>query len=377
MNDGLAEASIALIERNQHSSGAYIASPSFPTYAYCWLRDGSYTAHAMGLYGQNDSAAAFFRWVNRTIAGDRMSCTGRSVSPGERARRALRARWTLEGKRDDSEWPNYQPDGYGAWLWALDEHVARTGDLGLWRESLEAVRYVVDCLSQAWAMPSSDCWEEHPDRVHTSTLACIAGGVERVARRTGDVRTLSLASEIRGYILEHGVFDGRLAKFCGGERRGVDWPPKERVHVGPSIGDSVDASLLWAAEPFRVLDPYDPRMARTVHEIERGLVGEYGVHRYSTDTYYGGGLWLLLTAWLGWHYCGTGAIAKALSCLKWIEEQADEDGCLGEQVSRDLIDPALCDPWIACWGRPADPLLWSHAMYLILRKAIEVQTREV
>ena len=391
MHDTLVDASISLIRNNQHASGAYIASPSFPTYAYCWLRDGAYIAHAMDLYGEHESAKAFFRWVNATISSNRVGTErtlrivegaepeglGRHIQSVEQIRQSLRARWTLDGRRDDSEWPNYQPDGYGAWLWGLDEHIERTGDLGLWEESRETVEYVVECISKVWSAPSSDCWEEYPDRVHTSTLICMAGGLERIGRRAHDGRALSLAAAIKEYILCHGVFDGRLAKFCNHERRGDQWPPKRCAHAGPSIGDSVDASLLWAAVPYGVLDLDDPRMVDTVRAIERGRVSEGGVRRYAADTYYGGGQWLLLTAWLGWYYCRTGEMGKALACLRWVENEAAEDCCLPEQVSRDLVDPVLYRPWVACWGPPANPLLWSHAMYLILRRELDDRAREV
>ena len=391
MHDTLVGASISLIRENQHISGAYIASPSFPTYAYCWLRDGTYIAHAMDLYGEHDSAKAFFRWVNATIAGncaDTWRCPDTVEDAGlrsrerctqsvELARQLLRARWTLDGRRDNSEWPNYQPDGYGAWLWGLDEHIERTGDLGLWHESREAVGYVVECLSQVWSTPSSDCWEEYPDRVHTSPLICIAGGLERIGRRACDDRALSLAAAIRDYIIRYGAFDGRLAKLCSRERRGDQWPPKRRTHAGPSIGDSVDASLLWAAVPYGVLDLDDPRMVSTVRAIERGLARGGGVRRYAADTYYGGGLWPLLTAWLGWYYCRTGDREKALGCLRWVEDQVTDGVHLPEQVNRDLVDPVLYEPWVTCWGPPANPLLWSHAMYLILRKELDDRAREV
>nr|MBI2904378.1 glycoside hydrolase [Chloroflexota bacterium] len=39
--------SIEIILRNQTASGAYLASPNFPTYHYCWFRDGSFIAYAM------------------------------------------------------------------------------------------------------------------------------------------------------------------------------------------------------------------------------------------------------------------------------------------------------------------------------------------
>jgi NHL repeat/Glycosyl hydrolases family 15 len=51
IND-LYQRSILIILQNQSPSGAYIASPNFPTYAYCWLRDGSFIAHAMDRTGQ-------------------------------------------------------------------------------------------------------------------------------------------------------------------------------------------------------------------------------------------------------------------------------------------------------------------------------------
>jgi GH15 family glucan-1,4-alpha-glucosidase len=345
----------------------------------------------MDLYGEHDSAKAFFRWVNATLSKNRIAHVGHASDAGyigneqrewrersvEHVRHSLRARWTLDGERDNSEWPNYQPDGYGAWLWALDEHIRRTGDLDLWEESREIAEYVVSCISQVWLMPSSDCWEENPEKVHTSTLACIGGGVEKIARRMCDEQGLALADTIKDYVLRHGVFNGRLAKFCSNERQGEQWPPEECTHAGPSIGDSVDASLLWAALPYGLFDVNNPLIVRTVSAIERSLVSEQGVHRYATDTYYGGGLWLIHTAWLGWYYCETADLEKALECLAWMEGQATEDYCLPEQVSRDLIDPTLYEPWVACWGLSANPLLWSHAMYLILHRALEARCREV
>ena len=63
----LYEKSIQIIKKGQYESGAYIASPNFPTYQYCWLRDGSFTAYAMDRAGEYSSADAFFRWVGRTI----------------------------------------------------------------------------------------------------------------------------------------------------------------------------------------------------------------------------------------------------------------------------------------------------------------------
>ena len=59
--------SLRIFKEGQSDSGAYIASPNFPTYHYCWLRDGSFIAHAMDTAGEFASSEAFFRWVGRTI----------------------------------------------------------------------------------------------------------------------------------------------------------------------------------------------------------------------------------------------------------------------------------------------------------------------
>jgi len=48
----LAQRSIDIILQNQASSGAYLASPNFPNYRFCWFRDGSFTAYAMDLIGE-------------------------------------------------------------------------------------------------------------------------------------------------------------------------------------------------------------------------------------------------------------------------------------------------------------------------------------
>ena len=61
----------------------------------------------------------------------------------------------------------------------------------------------------------------------------------------------------------------------------------------------VDASSTVARFPFGVCEPSDPIMLRTIQAIEADLK-HGGIQRYIEDRYYGGGEWLLLTAWYGW-----------------------------------------------------------------------------
>jgi GH15 family glucan-1,4-alpha-glucosidase len=108
-------------------------------------------------------------------------------------------------------------------------------------------------------------------------------------------------------------------------------------------------------------------MRKTVARIDQELRRGGGVHRYAADTYYGGGEWVLLTAWLGWYYTRVGEREQARSALHWVEAQADADLQLAEQVPATLNDPAFLTPWNERWRPIANPLLWSHAKYLILR----------
>ena len=131
------------------------------------------------------------------------------------------------------------------------------------------------------------------------------------------------------------------------------------------------------ATPYRLLSPDDPIVQATVTRIEADLhCAGGGVHRYLADTYYGGGEWVLLAGWLGWYYAETGETARARELLRWIEAQADVGGHLPEQVSAHLLALDRFGEWEARWGPVAKPLLWSHAMYLILCRALNMTNQE-
>lgn len=349
----LARTSIEVILGNQNDSGAYVACPNFAEYRYCWLRDGSFIGYAILGHGRPESTEAFLRWVCRAI--DRVSidwaalraAAERGEPPAEGA--YLPTRFTLSGEVTGDDWPNFQTDGYGHWLWLLEQWLTVLGKdvLPEWAES--AVRKTVRYLTTAWRLPSFDAWEEHGDKVHPATLASIYGGL-RAAERFG-FETAAVREEIRAMALSRLTADGALAKYLG--------------------SDAVDASLLWAAVPFGMLAPESDVMSRTAARIDAELTRSGGVVRYADDTYYGGGRWILLTAWLGWYFAGVGEHGRARECANWIELQADESGMLPEQVTDNVNAPQMVEPWVKRWGPVAKPLLWSHAMYLVLVDEIE------
>jgi GH15 family glucan-1,4-alpha-glucosidase len=347
----LFESSIKVILSNQNDLGAYIASPNFRDYRYCWMRDGSFIAYAMLRSGRTDSAARFLRWCNRTIQRHeaKVRALARILGRGEKPTPAdfLPARYTMEGLESVDGWPAFQMDGYGTWLWCLSEYVSATGDRAMLEEYRRSIEVTVDYLRLVWRLPCYDCWEENGDRIHPSTLACVHGGISAASRLLPRPDLEALAAEIKGFILTHLTPDGRLPKYVGSE--------------------SVDSSTLWVSVPFAVLSADDPIMRRTADLIEARLLEKGGVKRYPEDTYFGGGQWILLSCWLGWYHARTGRAEKARELLSWVEQRADGDALLAEQDLAIVNDPGCIAPWEERSGKVASPLLWSHAMYLVLR----------
>jgi GH15 family glucan-1,4-alpha-glucosidase len=349
----LFQRSLEIILANQTPGGAYIAGPNFPTYHYCWFRDGSFTAYAMDLVGRHDSAERFHDWAATTINA-RADIVQRSVAKAHRDEPLtgadfLHTRYAPDGSEAHGEsWPNFQLDGFGTWLWALGEH-QRLGGRSLQATWSQAAGLVADYVTALWSRACYDCWEEFPDRVHTYTLAAIYGGLRADERlRRADHR--ATLEQIAHVLRSGAVANGRFVKFVG--------------------STEVDANLLGLATPFGVVEPDDPVLLATIRQIEADLQRGGGLHRYRADSYYGGGEWILLTAWLGWHAAQVGERDKAEAALDWIEAQADADGQLPEQVPLSLNDPAHYAPWRERWGDIARPLLWSHAKYLILHRAV-------
>ena len=128
--------------------------------------------------------------------------------------------------------------------------------------------------------------------------------------------------------------------------------------------DAVDGSLLACLTSYGTVPLNDPIAERTVEAVRTYLLRE-GVYRYVGDTFYGGGEWIILTAWLGWYEALTGDTASAHRRLTWIASHA-EDGLLPEQVVGHAQQPQYIATWEKTWGPVAKPLLWSHGMFLTL-----------
>ncbi|MET4783583.1 glycoside hydrolase family 15 protein [Glaciihabitans sp. UYNi722] len=359
----LAKLSVELILRLQDGTGAYPASPTFSAYrGYCWFRDGAFIADAMSAAGARDSAERFFDWCARILI-DREAqihdivSQARSGNPVPDAN-MLPTRFTFAGGDGEDEWWDFQLDGFGTWLWAVAEHTRRYDtDLTRWSE---AITLTVDYLTSSWHRPCFDWWEENADQVHVSTLACIAAGLDAVATNDSldselQRDALQTSASIRTTILKQGLSGGHLAKWLGSA--------------------AVDASTLSAVAPLGLFPAPGDIGGATLEAIDRSLNVDGGVHRYLADTFFGGGQWPLLSCFLGLGYAAQGDRNRALHQLSWAAATSDSTGALPEQVGQHLLDASMTQEWVDRWGPVAQPLLWSHAMFI--RLAVEVGVLEV
>jgi isomaltose glucohydrolase len=343
----LIASSISLIRREQHSSGSYPACPTYPTYRYCWFRDGSFIADSMSRVGEVASAEAFFGWCARIVSFRSERIQTLSVATHDSGEAYLPTRYELDGSESMTPWANFQVDGYGTWLRVLVDHCVRH------RRSMapysEALNLTVEYLTKVGTLPCYDWWEEFPEQRHTSTLAAVSSGLQAALssgvlsddRREG---AASACAEIDQLMAHEAQIHGQLGKWLG--------------------SDAVDGSLLACLTSYRTLPVDDPVAERTVAAIRDCLLRE-GVYRYVGDTFYGGGEWINLTAWLGWYEAMRGDKINARRRLRWIAAQ-ENDGLLPEQVIDHAQQPEYIAHWEQAWGVVAKPLLWSHAMFLTL-----------
>ena len=356
MHTKLRDASIRIIKANQSDSGAYIASPNFRVYNYSWFRDGAFISEAMSASGENESALNFHKWATRVIIEReekiasliRRSRQGEEISADEH----LHCRYTLDGKESDEVWTNLQLDGFGTWIWSLGAFRDRGNALPL--ATYRAVENLVGYLAAFWKLETYDWWEESFGHQHVANLGSLAAGLksastwDELSPESRDVAQQS-ANEILELIHSNGLTNGRLAKW-------ID-------------GDGLDSSLLSLVAPFNLLTGQDKISHATIDAVATEL-GTLGTFRHKDDGYFGGGRWPLLSCFLGLSYISIGRLDEAESILSWVESIADENCQLPEQLEAPLLHPEMRAEWIENWGEPAIPLLWSHAMYLLLSSAL-------
>lgn len=362
----LAQRSVELIRTEQDEAGAYPAASTFSAYrGYAWLRDGSFTAEAMSRWAEVESANRFHDWVTGVLTARRAQvervCAAAAAGSAPDPADLLPTRFTLAGADGADDWWDFQTDGYGTWLWALTTHLRRYRlHPGPW---LPGMMLAVDYLIAVGDQPCYDWWEEHREHRHTSTLAAVRAGLLAAAtlpglgdRRRAQAR--SKAAELAATVLTA----GRTA-------------PGPHASLAKWIGSTtVDGSLPACVVPFQLVPVDHPIASTTLDAVAAALEVDGGVHRFVNDVFYGGGQWPLLSCLLGWNRAAAGDNVTAWRYLIWAAGTADHQLELPEQTPQHLLHPEARAEWIQRWGPVARPLIWSHAMFLILADELDLPT---
>jgi len=324
-------------------TGGIVASPttSLPEkiggernwdYRFCWLRDATLTLLAFLNAGYLEEARAWRVWLLRAAAGDPAALQIMYGVAGERRLSEITLDWLpgYEGSRPvrigNAASEQFQLDVYGEVLDAL--HQGRVRELEVSKEAWALQRRLLGFLEHAWKEPDEGIWEVRGPRrhfTHSKVMAWVAfdRGVQAVERfgRAGPVeRWRQIRGEIHREVCERG-FDAELNSFtqCYGSKR-------------------LDASLL-IIPLVGFLPADDARMVGTVAAIERELVRDGFVYRYTPDEEAqsvdglppGEGAFLPCTFWLADNLALQGRLEDAERIFQGLLDLRSDLGLLAEE----------------------------------------------
>jgi GH15 family glucan-1,4-alpha-glucosidase len=265
-------------------------------YRYCWLRDATFTLYALMNNGYTDKARAWREWLLNAVAGDPPEIQMLYGLGGERRLPESQLDW-LPGyfgarpvRIGNAAHNQHQLDVWGEVMDAL--YVARRSGLDPSENAWRVQRALRDFLETHWDEPDAGIWEVRgPLRhfTHSKVMAWVA-----MDRAVKSVEILGLEGSVdRWRRLRQAIHE----QIC---REGFD--PGLRSFVQYYGAKQVDANLLMLPL-VGFLPASDPRMLGTVAAIQRNLMREGFVDRYSTLPEVDGlppgeGAFLLCTFWL-------------------------------------------------------------------------------
>ena len=246
-------------------------------YRYCWLRDATFTLNALLLAGYDEEAVAWREWLLRAAAGRPQDLQTLYSVTGERRLDEYELPW-LPGyggaapvRVGNAASTQFQLDVYGEVMDTL--HLARkTGlepEAAAWSIQVELLRF----LEGQWQQPDEGIWEVRGPRLHfthSKVMAWVA-----FDRAIKDAGAFGLDGPVARW---REMRDSIHAEVC---TRAYDASLNSFVQSYDS--PHLDASVLLIPQ-VGFLPPDDPRVRGTVEAIERNLVVDGLVLRYSTAT---------------------------------------------------------------------------------------------
>ena len=299
-------------------------------YRFCWLRDATFTLYALMDAGYLDEARAFREWLLRAAAGTPAQLGLMYSINGERRLPELTLDWLpgYEGSRPvrigNAASGQRQLDVFGELMDVMYKCWRAGPEMGPAPHAWPLERAVVEYLETIWHEPDDGIWEVRGGSrhfTHSKMMAWVAldRAVKTVetCRFEGPLdRWRALRAQIHKDVCDRGYRPGRGA------------------FVQSYDSDALDASLLMMPL-VGFLPASDPRVQGTIAAIERELLVDGFVHRYSTLTAVDGlppgeGSFLLCSFWLADNLCLLGRQADAEALFERVLAVRNDVGLLAE-----------------------------------------------
>ena len=269
-------------------SGGMVAAPttSLPEqpgstrnwdYRYCWLRDATFTLNALLLAGYEDEAAAWQEWLLRAIAGSPDDVQTLYGVTGARRLDEYVLPWLPGYEKSapvrvgNAASKQFQLDVYGEVMDTL--HLARAADMQPHPVAWPLQVAMLHFLASHWQQPDEGIWEVRGPRrhfTHSKVMVWVAfDRAIRDAQQYGFDGPLSEWEAVRDEIHD---------EVC---RRGFNAALNSFVQSYDS--EYLDSSLLLIPQ-VGFLPPGDSRVIGTIEAVQRRLLRDGLVLRYSTQT---------------------------------------------------------------------------------------------
>ena len=297
-------------------------------YRFVWLRDAALTLEALVAHGFLDEAHDWRRWLLRAVAGE----------PSE-----VQIMYGIAGERDlvEREMPSlpgydgaapvrigngavdqYQGDVVGEVLVALE--AARIAGLGEGAFSWPLQRALIEHVVGSLDRPDNGIWEIRGEpRWFTHSRVMMWAALDRGVRA---VREHGLSGDAERWERTRDALRREI------DHRGVH---AEGFFVQHYDSAEVDASLLVLPQ-VGYCAPDDPRMLRTVEQMERTLLQDGLLLRYRTESGVDGLAggehpFLACSFWLVEQYAATGRLAEAGALMERLISMTNDLGLLSEE----------------------------------------------
>jgi GH15 family glucan-1,4-alpha-glucosidase len=303
-------------------------------YRYTWIRDGSFSVHALLGLGYTEEAGAFGRWLrDRTVE---------SVGSGSGP---LKIMYRVDGSSDLREetlehfegWRGSRPvrigndasdqlqlDIYGEALDAI--HTAEKAGLGIAHQGWLGVSSIMDWLCDNWDQPDEGVWETRGGRQDFTygRFQCWVAldRAIRLARRHGR------PADVTRWSAERDAVYRQIMSRGWNERKGTF-----TQHYGSEVVDA--ALLLMPLTGF--VTPTDPMWLSTLDAIERELVSDSLVYRYNPSASPDGllgheGTFSICTFWYVDALARAGRLTEAQLVFQKMQTYANPLGLYSEEI---------------------------------------------